>query len=848
MGNAQVTAKVHGASEENPGAHLPDLSTTHIPATEVSLISFKQETIDKNHDGKLDPAEFRSGYGSEVQELIKLPGSNDGTLVGIDEAFVHLDKNNDGFLSHAEFRDGYGSTLENEENEESFPAIRTFRRMSTIAAITSAATTSDTSVPVPAAPAEAEDTAKPFALPKMSSAFNLKKQVVQFDTSTHARCTDRDNAEHIDSCETDLWSWSEKYRDTAQLEAEGIADRFTTPHLVWTAEGFELDIHACQPEIFAFGIVLNAPVEGESLADVVRARIEVYSAADELLTACPFDLKFIGKGSTEFAVAMIHRADIDPKDIGPFNPSTGDAAGNSSSNSAIYDDTFLRTTLQEYLNHHFANVDHNTPLARVGLAEFNRLKRQVTAPLPATGCHTQWHFNAVGQKIPQSIRLNTEQRSFVHAHDVLSMHMERTDALANIPKWGRTKSGVSCKPRTKSAKTSRGSQFDRPESDKSASGDRPGSARGVVFGKNKPKSGRAQSARARTEGHDRIDLTSRQKAVLLNAMIDPFANITDNRASGISVRPIYNPFEMLSGDSLPIPWDYSTSDLRIGLGWETMDGSDADLDVVLVAYAGDKVFDQIDFGNSTCDGIVHHGDNRTGDGSGDDESITINLGDMDDSITQLFFFVTMFDGGEFKDLQSVSMRIMAKCKTDCGHKVSSEKEVCRFDTTGIKNLNADTQSILVGHTSLGVDGWTYCAALDGAPGMGETDFRKLLKPYIKASPVLLSKMKWKGMKAKRLVREQEERDDLERQRLGIDDPTLMPAPSPPPSEKDKLYKKATATAPELKVSNDANDEGEKVEGVGDGDDAPRKMQPGFNQSRPLTREDPLPPADGMFSL
>ena len=99
--------------------------------------------------------------------------------------------------------------------------------------------------------------------------------------------------------------------------------------------------------------------------------------------------------------------------------------------------------------------------------------------------------------------------------------------------------------------------------------------------------------------------------------------------------------------------------LRVGLGWkpnETDTGFDFDLDVT--AFGLQVVGDNPDwigsrnhpdfmvfYGNhQSIDGaIVHSGDNRTGAGDGDDESITIDLSILDKRVDEISFIVTIDD-------------------------------------------------------------------------------------------------------------------------------------------------------------------------------------------------------------
>lgn len=88
----------------------------------------------------------------------------------------------------------------------------------------------------------------------------------------------------------------------------------------------------------------------------------------------------------------------------------------------------------------------------------------------------------------------------------------------------------------------------------------------------------------------------------------------------------------------------------LGLGWDTNDtdsGVDFDLDVSLFMLNGGKKIPEdeyfVFYNNLTSpDGaVVHQGDNRTGEGEGDDESIFIDLNRITSSIEELVIVVTI---------------------------------------------------------------------------------------------------------------------------------------------------------------------------------------------------------------
>lgn len=97
--------------------------------------------------------------------------------------------------------------------------------------------------------------------------------------------------------------------------------------------------------------------------------------------------------------------------------------------------------------------------------------------------------------------------------------------------------------------------------------------------------------------------------------------------------------------------DPSLTNVKIGLGWDTRstDGQDFDLDAsaFLLTDAG-KVRGDNDFifynNLKSSDGsVTHTGDNRTGEGEGDDESLIIELNRVPQEVTKIVFVVTIHD-------------------------------------------------------------------------------------------------------------------------------------------------------------------------------------------------------------
>lgn len=121
----------------------------------------------------------------------------------------------------------------------------------------------------------------------------------------------------------------------------------------------------------------------------------------------------------------------------------------------------------------------------------------------------------------------------------------------------------------------------------------------------------------------------------------------------------------------------------VGLGWDTNKydgGADFDLDTAAFLLGEDgKVASDADFvfynnlkgGNGS---VEHKGDNRTGEGEGDDEQIAIDLSNVPESIKKIDFTVTIHDAEQrrqnFGQVSNSYIRIV---------NADSNEELIRYD-------------------------------------------------------------------------------------------------------------------------------------------------------------------------
>ena len=128
--------------------------------------------------------------------------------------------------------------------------------------------------------------------------------------------------------------------------------------------------------------------------------------------------------------------------------------------------------------------------------------------------------------------------------------------------------------------------------------------------------------------------------------------------------------------------DPSLNQVLIGLGWDARatDGADFDLDAsAFLLAANDKVRGETDFifynqTRSPEGSVEHTGDNRTGEGDGDDEAVKINLAKIPTDVQKIAITVTIHDaesrGQNFGQVQNAFIRVVND---------QTNVEIVRFD-------------------------------------------------------------------------------------------------------------------------------------------------------------------------
>lgn len=133
------------------------------------------------------------------------------------------------------------------------------------------------------------------------------------------------------------------------------------------------------------------------------------------------------------------------------------------------------------------------------------------------------------------------------------------------------------------------------------------------------------------------------------------------------------------------------SSVTVGLGWDLRktDGQAFDLDASAFVLGDDgKVRSDAHFvfynNKSSPDGaVVYGGDNRTGDGVGDDETIRIDFGRLTADVKKVVIAVTIHDGAERRQNFGSVSNAYARVVND-----ADGRELARFDLSEDSSTNA----------------------------------------------------------------------------------------------------------------------------------------------------------------
>lgn len=145
-----------------------------------------------------------------------------------------------------------------------------------------------------------------------------------------------------------------------------------------------------------------------------------------------------------------------------------------------------------------------------------------------------------------------------------------------------------------------------------------------------------------------------------------------------------------------------------GAGWD-MKGEGQDLDLISIKLGADgKAINDANgngtnydeavnfFRNLKTQGAVHSGDNLTGEGDGDDETITYDLSAVEAEVQEIVVLVAAYSGVDFSEVENVKVRMV---NADGGTELAS-----------YTNSDLDSgRAVEVGRVKRNGSGWEFVA-------------------------------------------------------------------------------------------------------------------------------------------
>ena len=151
--------------------------------------------------------------------------------------------------------------------------------------------------------------------------------------------------------------------------------------------------------------------------------------------------------------------------------------------------------------------------------------------------------------------------------------------------------------------------------------------------------------------------------------------------------------------------------VKLGAGWDiSTNGSDFDLDIAAFLLDRNNKFNDVSnvifFNNKQGQGIALGGDNRTGAGDGDDETIEINLQNINPSIEKIVFVVTIHNAMQkrqtFGMINNSYVRLVDLDQNG--------KELCRFN---LKENGSTATSVIFAELYRDGQDWQFKAVGEG---------------------------------------------------------------------------------------------------------------------------------------
>jgi stress response protein SCP2 len=164
-------------------------------------------------------------------------------------------------------------------------------------------------------------------------------------------------------------------------------------------------------------------------------------------------------------------------------------------------------------------------------------------------------------------------------------------------------------------------------------------------------------------------------------------------------------------------FEIAANRVRMGIGWDKDAGAgvartgrpEVDLDATALQFTGSQLFDLAFFNNlATRDGSVTHlGDNQSGSGEGDDETIEVDLTKVHGPVDTILFLVSSYQGHSLQWVAGAYCRLVDE----------SGEELARFTLTlgEVKDTGCVLATLRRSPHSSATSGWVLHAVGEGVP-------------------------------------------------------------------------------------------------------------------------------------
>ena len=183
--------------------------------------------------------------------------------------------------------------------------------------------------------------------------------------------------------------------------------------------------------------------------------------------------------------------------------------------------------------------------------------------------------------------------------------------------------------------------------------------------------------------------------------------------------------QLSAGEELAV----AATRVRMGVGWdkEASAGAagsgrpDVDLDATAVQFAGGRLFDLAFYNNlRTRDGsVVHQGDNQSGRGEGEDESIEVDLSRVHGPVDTIVLLVSSYQGHSLQWVRNASCSLV-----DTSGK--ADVELARFTLT----LGVPDTGLVLAKLTRRDGGWVVTALGEPVSITVPTQGLEKLQPFL----------------------------------------------------------------------------------------------------------------------